>query len=96
MAGKGRERKTARGHEEILGVINMFTILIVMRVSQCIHVKTYQIALNMCGLLYINYTFIKLIFKKEKKKLFERHGAWKNSSKYRSHHHLEKPNEILW
>lgn len=46
--------------------MDMFTILIVVRVSWCIHmlkiIKLYT--LNMCSSLYINDTSIKQIFKK--------------------------------
>lgn len=44
------------GHEEIQGVINMFTISIVMIGSQCIHMPQFTklCAFNMYGLLCVN------------------------------------------
>lgn len=43
-----------KGHEEILGVTNVFIILI-MRMVSYIYVKTYCI-LQICVVYYINYT----------------------------------------
>lgn len=44
----------------------MFPVLIVVVVSQCIHMSklTRLYPFNMCRLLYVNYTAIKRIFKK--------------------------------
>lgn len=53
------------GYEELLGVMDVFTMLIVVMVSQVYtDVKTYQTVHSMYSLLYINYISINMFFKK--------------------------------
>ena len=53
MGGKGSKKKT-KGQKETLGVMGMFTVLIVVRDSRCIHISQLinVYTLNIMCLLY--------------------------------------------
>lgn len=64
---QSRNRYTMKSKPlKLLGVMSLLTVLIVVVVSQCIHMSnlTRLYPFNMCRLLYVNYTTIKRIFKK--------------------------------
>lgn len=68
MAGRSRKKGLLRNIRKLRALLDMFTLLIVV-VSQIstyvyIYVKLLKLyTLNMCGLLYVDYTFIKLFEK---------------------------------
>ena len=65
---EGWEGGVNKRHEEILVMMDMFTILIVAMVSQVCACKTWQLYTStMHSLLYVNYTSINLIGKRKKR-----------------------------
>lgn len=61
--GGGELRLQGNYEETFGGVIDMFITLIVVMVSQFCYVKHSKVyALDMCNLLYVDYTATNLIF----------------------------------
>ena len=62
--GEGRKEGSQKGRRKLLRIMGVFTILIVLIVSQGILMSKFTrfCNLHMCILLYVSYTSIKLLF----------------------------------